>query len=142
MDVLTEDKLTDLLSSIGVHSEDIELAISETSYSKTSNALVAFQSIATKAIASTSSRIAQSKDEESLGIWPPSRLKRDWRPQEDTLLMLQLLYPECDRVEIGFVREEFKKQNLGNISRQWDSLFFQYATKRIRDPLLVDCSPS
>ncbi|MAZ86064.1 MAG: hypothetical protein CL693_00250 [Cellvibrionaceae bacterium] len=87
MDVLTEDKLAQLLSSIGIHSEDIQSAISDSHAHATPKGITSLQNIASKAIANTASRIAQSKDEESVGVWPPTRLKKDWRHQEDTILI-------------------------------------------------------
>ena len=131
MSVLTKDSLEQLLSTMGVHSEDIEIAISEASSTGTSTSLVSLQAIANKAIANTSRRLEQSTDDNHLAIWPPSTMKSRWRPKEDTIEMLVLLYPECDRVDIGFIREEFKAEYLGKVKRHWDALFFRFVAQRM-----------
>lgn len=59
-------------------------------------------------------------------IQPKTYMKKSWRPKEETIQLL-LSQLEYNRVKVGFIREFFKKENQGNMSRSWDCLFVKYA---------------
>lgn len=107
------DILNDLLSSVE-------------SYDQTLPSLAAAKQFVREAVTAQISWANSFESEEVEFIQPKTYMKKSWRPKEETIQLL-ISQLEYDRVKVGFIREFFKKENQGNISRSWDCLFIKYA---------------